>query len=344
MFLGEIVFGYITNSIALVTDAFHMLSDIIALSIAHYAITLTKKKSYSSKYTYGWQRAETLGALVNAVFLLSLCFTIFLTAIERLFSPVPITQPITVLIVGGIGLLVNLCGMLLFHEHGHSHPPEMTVPTVPPLTGTAQVLEITIVPDDGENRQQIQHNQHQHHQHQDTTGSLNMKGAFLHVMGDALGSVGVIISATIIQWSNWEQSYYMDPIVSILIAGLIVCTTWKLFTRTCHILMHVAPPSVSIEKVKSDIVNLQNVQDLHEFHVWQLSDSKTIASVHVILKPQTDRRDYMAISDTIKKILHQHEIHNTTVQLEMQNGSGDETMCLLPCDDGSCHVTTCCPD
>src|SRR4051794_26324929 len=78
MFFGEIIFGYITHSIALVTDAFHMLSDIIALSIAHYAISLSEKKTFAPDFTFGWQRAETLGALVNAVFLLSLCFSIFL--------------------------------------------------------------------------------------------------------------------------------------------------------------------------------------------------------------------------------------------------------------------------
>jgi zinc transporter 1 len=124
MFFVEIIVGYAVHSIALIADAFHMLSDVIALVVALYAIQLAKKKSTASHLTYGWQRAEVLGALINAVFLIALCFTIFLEAIERFINPKEIESPELILIVGGAGLLVNIIGLVLFHDahhHGHSH-------------------------------------------------------------------------------------------------------------------------------------------------------------------------------------------------------------------------------
>src|SRR6476620_8117931 len=194
MFFGEIIFGYITHSIALVTDAFHMLSDIIALCIAHKAISLSEKRTFTADYTYGWQRAETLGALVNAVFLLSLCFSIFLQAIQRFFQPVPITQPLTVLIVGGIGLAVNILGLFLFHDlhdHHHEHEHETSQDEVEPAPAEV-TADITIVTSTSDAPGQAKNLKSQ-------AGAMNMRGAYLHILGDAMGSVGVIISASIIQ-------------------------------------------------------------------------------------------------------------------------------------------------
>lgn len=362
MFLGEIIFGYITHSIALVTDSFHMLSDIAAMVIAHYAISLSQRKSFDSeRYTFGWQRAETLGALVNSVFLLALCFTIFLTAIQRFFEPVIITQPLIVLIVGSVGLCVNLIGILLFHNAHHELDATMPVIQTMPVIHADDGINANAGGIDVENLGNlagVQQQQQHHH-------SLNMKGAFLHVLGDALGSVGVIISAVVIKWSNWRYSYYMDPAVSILISAIIIFTTWKLFSKTSNILLHVVPPSISISNIRRDIMTLSDVEDLHELHVWQLSDYKIIASVHVILKNGIDQSDYMRISDRIKKILHVHSIHSTTVQLETigeehgtqgrqeiqgrhdletdrEGDSAEAARCQLLCKDSSCQTVTCC--
>lgn len=352
MFLGELVFGYITKSIALITDAFHMLSDIFALCIAHYAITLTESKSYGTQHTYGWQRAETIGALVNAVFLIALCFSIFLKAIERFIEPVPITQPLIVLIVGAAGLFVNIGGLFLFHDaHGpHDATIGDQIPTtlegqleqVPRLAQTDVQHVVIPVSADHRNVQVVK------------AGSLNMKAAFLHVLGDALGSVGVVVSAAIIKWSNWEKSYYLDPGVSVLIAGIIIMTTWKLFRQTCNILLHIVPSNISIQDIRRDIMNLSYVHDLHELHVWQLSNLKTIASVHVIInESMLEDNNYMKVSNIIKKILHMHKIHNTTVQLETRSNVPEtfafrdtnqpQDSCLVPCDESECKEVTCCP-
>ena len=263
-----------------------MLSDIMALSIAHYAMVLSKRKKPSKQFTFGWQRAETIGALINSTFLLALCFTIIVSAIQRFVEPVSIREPFVVLGVGCAGLAVNGLGLFLFHDHNHSSDSPNTLP--------ANV---------------------QAHAH----SKLNMRAVFLHVLGDALGSVGVIISAIVIKWSNWEQSYYMDPAISILIALIIIFSTVPLFKKTAIIVLHIVPPSIKIDTLQDEIMQLDHVHDIHEFHVWQLSDMKTIASVHIIINDPIIRENdnHMKIVEKIKDILHGHGIHSTTVQIEM---------------------------
>ena len=120
-FLVEIIVGYATNSMALVADSFHMLSDIMSLTIGFFALRYSKRNQRTERNTFGWQRAEVLGALVNAVFLIALCFSILVESLKRIAEPEEITNPVLVLIVGAIGLVVNVIGLILFHRHGHGH-------------------------------------------------------------------------------------------------------------------------------------------------------------------------------------------------------------------------------
>lgn len=120
-FLVEIVVGYATNSMALVADSFHMLSDIMSLLIGFFALRYSKRNQRTERNTFGWQRAEVLGALVNAVFLIALCFSILVESLKRIAETEVINNPILVLIVGVVGLLVNVIGLVLFHRHGHGH-------------------------------------------------------------------------------------------------------------------------------------------------------------------------------------------------------------------------------
>lgn len=120
-FLVEIIVGYATNSMALVADSFHMLSDIMSLIIGFFALRYSKRSQRTERNTFGWQRAEVLGALVNAVFLIALCFSILVESLKRLVETESIHNPVLVLIVGTLGLLINVVGLVLFHQHGHGH-------------------------------------------------------------------------------------------------------------------------------------------------------------------------------------------------------------------------------
>ncbi len=122
-FLLEIIIGYMSHSLALIADSFHMLNDIFSLLVALWAVKVAKERDPDAKYTYGWKRAEILGALVNAVFLIALCFSIFIEALQRLIEPQEITNPKLVMYIGITGLMSNCVGLVLFneHDHGHSH-------------------------------------------------------------------------------------------------------------------------------------------------------------------------------------------------------------------------------
>jgi len=118
-FLVELIVGYLTNSMALVADSFHMLSDVASIIIAFLSVKMSPKKW--SKNTFGWARAEVLGALVNSVFLVALCFSILVESLKRFYEVEPIENPKLLLVVGSVGLLINIIGLFLFHDHGHSH-------------------------------------------------------------------------------------------------------------------------------------------------------------------------------------------------------------------------------
>ncbi|KAF4601640.1 hypothetical protein EYR40_004839 [Pleurotus pulmonarius] len=423
-FWVELVVGYVVGSLALVADSFHMLNDVMSLVVALYAIRLTAQGSpKDSRYSYGWHRAEILAALINGVFLLALCFSISLEAIERFFSIPKISNPRLIVIVGSLGLASNIFGLFLFHEHGHSHshPTPSTAPrpahvapedasqhrhtrsrteshsseslsghpaatraslvqfandiaytsrtglsleaegsqrTALPLTGdthnnsdnsapsATRVLDSESV--DG--RYQHEHGGHSH------AGSMNMRALLLHVLGDALGNVGVIVAGLIIWLTNLSFKFYFDPIISLVIATIIFSTALPLVRSTSFVLLQRAPSTISIERVRAAILGVEGVLSLHELHIWQLSESKIVASVHVLTSTE---HEFMPVAVNIREVLHHHGIHSSTIQPEyhplrtipeedLDNANltaSTETSCLILCppDEKCTKENVCCP-
>lgn len=227
-FIVEVVVSRMTSSLSMLSDSFHMLSDVIALVVALVAVRFAEKTQATNKNTFGWIRAEVMGALVNAVFLTALCFTIVLEAVERFTEPHEIESPVVVAGVGAAGLLVNLLGLCLFHGHaggghghshgGHSHGSKnkrgKTSKNSKAGNGSSGEETNNLVgnhnsPGDGRPRNEIsckgstevQMNGNTHYEEMDpdhdSSSQLNMRGVFLHVLGDALGSVIVVINAII---------------------------------------------------------------------------------------------------------------------------------------------------
>ncbi|OAC99828.1 hypothetical protein MUCCIDRAFT_147678 [Mucor lusitanicus CBS 277.49] len=359
-FLVEIVVGYYVSSLALIADSFHMLNDLISMCVALWAIKVAKKTQYDPKYSYGWQRAEILGALINGVFLLALCFTILIDSIERFVSPEPVTHPVMVLITGSAGLVANLVGLFLFHEHGHGHG------------GHSHSHEDQHSHEHSHDKDVESVHAHGHSHGHSHGGHLNMRGIFLHVLGDALGNVGVIASALFIWLTPFEWRFYFDPLVSTLITIIIFMSAIPLVRQTSFILLQGVPNSVPIGDVNDTLLSLEGVISVHELHVWQLNDTKLIASLHVLLK---SRQGYMLLASEIRKILHGYGIHSATIQPEfiedqidekyqptdqdiMDDSSKDDeklqvhgierelhssSTCLLRCIEDSCLENTCCP-
>ncbi|XP_068433040.1 zinc transporter 1a [Clinocottus analis] len=225
-FIVEVVVSRITSSLSMLSDSFHMLSDVIALVVALVAVRFAEKTQATNKNTFGWIRAEVMGALVNAVFLTALCFTIVLEAVERFTEPQEIDTPLVVAGVGAAGLLINLLGLCLFrghaggghghshggHSHGNKHKRSKTGKSQKAGNGSSGEETNNLVanhnsPGDARPRNEISckdntevqmnGNPHYEDMDHDTAGQLNMRGVFLHVLGDALGSVIVVVNSLI---------------------------------------------------------------------------------------------------------------------------------------------------
>ncbi|ODQ45940.1 hypothetical protein PICMEDRAFT_34482 [Pichia membranifaciens NRRL Y-2026] len=334
-FLLEIIIGYTVNSLALIADSFHMLNDIISLIVALWAVNVAKNRSADAEYTYGWLRAEILGALINAVFLIALCFTILIEALQRMLSPPVITNAQLILTVGTCGLLSNIVGLFLFHEHGHSHDDETTHSHShkhhkslsgerSPLLSSdpaaedqdlRQVLPSYVVGQLDENassstklnasgsRKKAAHQK-----------SLNMQGVFLHVLGDALGNVGVMLTALFIWKTDYSWKYYTDPFISLVITCIIFSSALPLCKRSSRILLQGTPLTVETSDVIQDILQIPSVLGVHDFHIWNLTEKLLIASLHVELNSSPE--SFLKIATEIKSCLHDYGIHSATIQPE----------------------------
>ncbi|XP_034193487.1 solute carrier family 30 member 1 isoform X2 [Osmia lignaria lignaria] len=343
-FLVEIVVGYVTNSMALIADSFHMLSDVAALVVAFLSVKMSPKKW--SKNTFGWARAEVLGALVNAVFLVALCFSITVEACKRFIEVEEIHEAKLLVAVGALGLLVNIIGLCLFHEHGnahsHSHGISRSHNRLSTLVGT----------DDNENDEAYRPSTPQvkrTHGHSHDASQMNMRGVFLHVLSDALGSVIVIVSALIVWLTKWEYRFYIDPALSLLLVILILRSVWPLLQESALILLQTVPTHIQVDAIQQRLLeNVDGVLAVHEFHVWQLAGDRIIASAHIRCR---NLSEYMKIAEQVKEFFHNEGIHSTTIQPEFidyqSNSEIKETPtedCVLDCPktDKPCNHATCC--
>ncbi|XP_076337333.1 proton-coupled zinc antiporter SLC30A1-like isoform X1 [Tachypleus tridentatus] len=342
-FLVEIIVGYLTNSTALIADSFHMLSDVIALVIAFLSIKMSPKQW--SKNTFGWARSEVLGALVNAVFLIALCFSIFVEALKRFFEPEEIFDPVLILYVGGFGLLVNIIGLFLFHEHGHSHSghnddkkhtksssKEHLKENGTPGNEAIFSIDINTPAVDGAQKPKKK---------LDSSSQMNMKGVFLHVLTDALGSVIVIISALIIWLTSWEYRFYVDPALSVIMVCLIMASTCPLLADSARILLQTVPTHIQVDNLKKKLLQkVDGVLAVHEFHIWQLTGERIIASAHILCR---NTHEYMEIAGKVKEFFHEQGIHSTTIQAEFIESEYIHQDCILNCPtENNCKSQTCC--
>jgi len=386
-FLVELIYGYITHSLALIGDSYHMLSDVVALGVGIASVRISKLNS--QKNTYGWARAEVMGALVNSVFLIALCFTIFLEAIERLTDTKEIEHEDWMLYVGIIGLVINLLGLLLFHQHshghghshggsssaghshghGHSHGKKAKHDIAGKKTDAAtegndektSLHSIKIKCDGHEDGKVTDDGARDANESDDSTeaedepgsmgkqrkikssAQLNMRGVFLHVLGDALGSVVVIISALVIKFVEGDWKYKIDPAMSMVMVCIILSTTAPLLKESALILMQTVPTHIQVSELKKKLINnVEGVLAVHEFHVWQLAGNRIIASAHIRC---LNVHDYMRIAEEVKSFFHNEGIHSTTIQpefVEFEEMSTDRD-CVLECGpDKTCYVNTCC--
>lgn len=257
--IAEFVVGFATGSLALLSDAAHMGTDVLALGMALVAVTLAARPA-SRRRTYGFARLEVLAALANGVLLFGVAGWVLVEAIRRFTEPVEVPG-VPLLVTAVLGLVVNLVSAALL------------------ASGR------------GEN--------------------INVRAAFLEVVADALGSVGVIVAAVVLLTTGWP---YVDPIVGILIGVVILPRTWFLVRDALRILLEAAPKDVDVEAVERDLEALPGVHGVHDLHVWTITSGRDAASGHVELEDGA-RADVVLtlITTTLRE---RHGITHATIQTE----------------------------
>ncbi|EED21007.1 cation efflux protein/ zinc transporter, putative [Talaromyces stipitatus ATCC 10500] len=308
-FVVEIAVGFYTHSLALIADAFHYLNDLIGFVIALVALELTEStQSPPTWLSFGWQRAQILGAFFNGVFLFALGVSTALQSIEKfIFMHNDITRPENILIVACIGLVLNICSVILIHgvlvaflfPMGSTHF----------LLGQIMVTIIHILAMDG----QIGDVKSSH--------DLNSLGVLIHLLGDALNNIGVMVSALVIWLTKHEGRFYADPAASMLIACMIMLTSAPLALSSGRILIQSLPTNVNCEDVNRILTSVPGVLAVHDLRLWRLNHHKNIASVHVLIDGQTSMRECSSIMKSIRQRLHALGVHSITIQPEVVRAS-----------------------
>jgi cobalt-zinc-cadmium efflux system protein len=261
--VAEVVGGFVFNSLALLSDAAHMLTDVAALVIALMAIRIGQRPP-DDRRTFGYRRFEILAAAFNAILLFGIAIYVFVEAIKRFTDPEPV-QSWGMLIVAAIGLVVNLISMRLLAAG--------------------------------------------------KDGSFNVKGAYLEVWADMIGSVGVIVGALAIRFTGWT---WIDPIVAVAIGLWVLPRTWVLLRDTTNVLLEGVPSGLRLVEVRTAVSAVPGVAGLHDLHVWSMSNDDVSCTMHVTLAPGAD-------ADTVRKTVtelvdERFGIQHVTIQTE---GAGE---------------------
>ena len=269
--IAEVAGGLITNSLALLSDAAHMMTDVIALAISLIAVRLSRRPP-DAKRTYGYARMEAIGAMLNSGLLFVVAGYILWEAIGRFRQP-PEVASMGMLVVAVIGLVINLISMQLLKAGSGS--------------------------------------------------SLNVKGAYLEVWSDMLGSIGVIIGALVIRFTGWTVA---DPIIAVLIGLWVLPRTWTLLRQAGHVLMQGVPEGIELDSVRSLLLQHPAVAQIHDLHAWSLGSRQTVVTAHIVLREGKDDPEEVRLS-LLTALEDRFNVHDATLQVERK-----------ACEDGHAHA------
>lgn len=253
----EATVALMINSLALLADAGHMLTDVVGMFMGLVALLLARRGSSTAARTFGWHRAEVLTAMVNAAMLLGVAAWVLYEAIERI-GDAPSIPGGALILTAAAGLVANIVVMLM-------------------LRG-------------------------------DSKDSLAVRGAYLEVLADAVGSVGVIIAGAVVLVFNWP---YADVVVGVLISLWVVPRAFKLAAASLRILTQTSPADVDVESVEQDLAALPGVVGVHDLHIWTLTTGMDVATVHL-----TSDADSSAVLESARTVLETHGLLHATVQVE----------------------------
>jgi cobalt-zinc-cadmium efflux system protein len=258
LLVAEVIGGILSNSLALLADAGHMLTDVGALGLSLFVAWMCRQPSTPSK-TYGYLRWEIIAALINGATLLGISAWITWEAITRFRHPEPVASGL-MLLVAMAGLIVNAVAAWFLHGEHH--------------------------------------------------GSLNLRGAYLHVMGDLLASGGTVVAALVVRTIGWLEA---DPVASLLSTVLIVNGAWRLVREAVDVLLEAVPPHIALEGVRARLESIDGVESVHDLHVWTVTSGVVAMSVHAIVRQPELHQEVL---ERAHDLLAELGIHHVTMQLE----------------------------
>jgi cobalt-zinc-cadmium efflux system protein len=261
----EVVTAFATNSLALLSDAGHMLTDVVGLGMALAAIHLADRGRRVGTRTFGLYRLEILAALLNALLLFGVALYVLYETAERLRYPADVLG-LPMLVVAVIGLLVNVLSFVLLREGAKE--------------------------------------------------SLNVQGAYLEVLADALGSLGVIVGGAVLILTGW---HWVDPVVGAGIGVFILPRAWKLAGQALRILLQAAPPDVDLEAMQRDLGDIEGVKEVHDLHAWTLTSDMEVASAHLLMDSTADAG--RVLQQAQRLLRDRYHVAHATLQVETGDGS-----------------------
>jgi cobalt-zinc-cadmium efflux system protein len=266
--IAEIIGGLLANSLALLSDAGHMLTDILALSLSLVAMRFARKPPTPAK-TFGFYRLEILAAFFNGMLLLIISFYIFYEAYHRLIDPREI-KGLFMLIVAAIGLLANGVGIAILRKSANR--------------------------------------------------SLNVRSAFFHLVGDTISSAGVIVGGIVIIYTGW---YMVDPIISILIGGLILRGAYSLVRESIDILLEATPKDIDVEEMIGDLVRIEGVKEVHHLHLWTITSGIYAISAHVVIDDLLISKSSQILEEIERLLQGNYSMEHITIQFESESCGDD---------------------
>lgn len=273
IFLAELIGGFWTHSLALLSDAAHVFMDAFALGLAYLAIRAASRPA-DDKHTYGFHRMQVLAALVNGATLFLIAFEILREAWDRFRNPEPVLAG-PMLVIAVIGLVANLVVAFTLRKHDHD--------------------------------------------------DLNTRSAFLHVMGDALASLGVIAAGVILLFVDWT---WLDPLVSVLIGVLILFSSGRVLKESVHILAEGMPEGMTLTAIGTIMHKVPGVSQVHDLHVWTVAPGYIALSAHVTVDDQALSQTDEVLSALKEALQIQFEIRHITIQFECGNCGQGLVACL----------------
>jgi cobalt-zinc-cadmium efflux system protein len=259
----EVITGYFAHSLALLTDAAHNLTDVLALALTWWALWIANKPAHSEK-TYGYHRAGILVALVNSTTLVLIALGIFYEAYKRFITP-PEVQADILIGVGLAAVVVNLVTALLVRRGSEN--------------------------------------------------DLNLRSAFLHLMGDVLSTVGAVVAGIIIRFTGLD---WLDPLVSVLIALLILWNAWGILRESVQILMESTPADIDMEQMVAELLAVEGVRGVHDLHVWSVTHAMRSLSAHIVTDDLTMSQGARIQAALTHLLADRFQVRHATLQLECE--------------------------